>query len=260
MTKTLLIDLSARYRRRLGWWVVAMAAVAVIYVSFFPSIGRSMTDMIDALPSDMIDAFGYQQMGTARGWLASTVFGVLGPTLLLGFGISTAAAIIAGEEESGTLELELTSPVRRSRLLAARAVALTLWLALLVGVTSGTSLAMARVLDMDVPVGSVVSVGARLMIFALLFTSVTLALGAFTGRHGVAIGGASTLAGLSFIADALAPSVGWGWLETVSPHAWYGSGEGLLVGFDAASQTPAVALTFGCLVLAFVGFDGRDLC
>ena len=57
MTVVLFNDLSARYRRRLTWWMVAMAAVAVIYVSFFPSIGGSMTDMLDGLPPEMVDAF-----------------------------------------------------------------------------------------------------------------------------------------------------------------------------------------------------------
>lgn len=259
MTVVLLSDLSARYRRRLLGWVCAVSGVAVIYVSFFPSIGRSMTDMLDGLPPELIDAFGYQQMGTARGWLASTVFGVVGPTLLLGFGISTGAAICAGEEENGTLELELTSPVSRSRLLAARMAALALWVGVLVVVICGTSLAMARLLSMDVPLDAIAAVGGRLLLLATSFTSMSLAIGAVTGRRGFAVGAASTLAALSFMGDALAPSVGWRALTWVSPHAWYGSGEGLLIGFSAANQTPSIALTFACVLAAFGGFCRRDL-
>lgn len=259
ISPTLLIDLFARYRRRLGWWLLMMICLCVIYVSFYPSVGASMTGMVDTLPSEMIDAFGYQEIGTARGWLASTVFGVLGSTLVLGFGISTGSSLCAGEEEAGTLELELTSPLSRSQLIAARIFALAIWIVALVAATVATSFVISQLADMDVPLGAIASAGARLVILSMLFACVAFAIGATTGRQGIATGGASALAAASFMADALAPSVGWDWLARVSPHGWYGTGEALLVGFDAPSQIPAVVIAAGCIAVAFGGFARRDV-
>jgi len=256
---TLLRDLVVRYRRRLAWWTAGMVSVCAIYVSFFPSVGTSMTDMVDSLPTEMTDAFGYQQMGTARGWLASTVFGVLGSTLMIGFGISTGSGVSAGEEEAGTMELELTSPLTRSQILGARVVALAFWISLLVIVTVGASYTIAWLLDMDVPFGAVAAVGGRLVVLTALFTALAIAIGAFTGRQGLAAGAASGLAALSFMADALAPSVGWDWLATISPHSWYGTGEALLIGFDASSQVPGMIAAVALGLVAFVGFARRDV-
>ena len=47
----------------------------------------------------------------------SQLFVFLIPTLFLWFAISRGSGAIAGEEESGTLELLLTHPIKRSRIL-----------------------------------------------------------------------------------------------------------------------------------------------
>jgi len=259
ISATLMQDLFARHRRRLGWWSIGLICVSLIYVSFYPSIGTSMNDMVDALPTAMIDAFGYQEIGTARGWLASTVYGVLGSTLMLGFAISTGASIAAGDEENGTMELELTAPVTRLQVLGTRIVALVLWIIGLVAVSVVASFAISTVLDMDVPFGAVAAVGARLVVLSALFGALAVAIGAATGSRGLAAGGASAVAAVSFMADALAPAVGWDWLATVSPHTWYGTGEALLVGFDPTSQLAPTLLAFGLMTVALVGFGRRDL-
>lgn len=259
MNTTLLQDLFGRHRRRMAWWSLAIVCVCGVYVSFYPSVGRSMTDMVDTLPSAMIDAFGYQQIGTARGWLASTVFGVLGSTLMLGFAISTGASIGAGDEEDGTMKLELTAPVTRQQVLGTRIVVLGLWIAVLAAVTVVASWVIATILDMEVPFSAIVAVGGRLVLLSAMFAALTLAIGAATGSRALAAGGASAVAALSFITDALAAAVGWDWLATVSPHAWYGTGEALLVGFEPMSQVAPAALAVALAAAALVGFGRRDL-
>ena len=66
-------------RRSLVLWAFALAAVCGIYVSFYPAVGDDqLQSMVDALPPDLSAALGYDQLGSASGYLGATVFGLLG--------------------------------------------------------------------------------------------------------------------------------------------------------------------------------------
>ncbi|MEX2504854.1 MAG: ABC transporter permease subunit, partial [Egicoccus sp.] len=89
-----------------------------MYTSFYPMMGQdaaAIEPFMENMPEGMISALGMDQMASAAGYLQSTVFGLLGPALLLVFAIGTGARTLAGAEEDGTLELELTHPVSRTR-------------------------------------------------------------------------------------------------------------------------------------------------
>jgi ABC-2 type transport system permease protein len=99
-------------RRTLVLWGIAVAAICAMYAAFYPAMGggEEMEALLAAMPQALVEAMGYDQIGTAPGYLTSTVYGLLAPILLLVFAIGTGARLIAGQEEDGTLELELASP------------------------------------------------------------------------------------------------------------------------------------------------------
>ena len=256
-----LTDLLRDQGRSLLKWGVAVAAISTMYIGLYPSMGANgeMQAMIDNLPEAMINAFGYDQIGTAGGWMSSTVYGLIGPLLLLVFGITAGARFIAGQEEDGTLELELTSPASRRALLLQRLAVLWVGLTTLVVVISVVAIALVMSLDLDVGMDRIAAGGIGLWLLAIGFATIAYAVGAATGRRGIALGTAAGAAVVAFVFNAIGPTIEAGWMTAVSPFAWYLEGRPLIDGFDVQGLVLLAVIPVVFTLLAVVRFDRRDL-
>jgi ABC-2 type transport system permease protein len=249
-------------RRSLGLWGLALTAVTLIYVSFYPAVGGDeMASMVESMPEGLSTALGYDQLGSAAGYLTSTVYGLLGPALLLVFGIGKGARLVAGLEEEGGLELELTAPVSRRQVVLERFAGLLASLAALVAVVAAVTLALRAAIDLeDVTAGGILATSLGLLLLTAAFASLTFAAGAATGRRGLALGVGAGLAVVSYVADAIGTIVeDAAWLVDVSPWSWYLAGDPMTAGVDPIGFGLLGAVTLVAAVVALVTFDRRDL-
>lgn len=247
-------------RRSLVLWSIALTAVATLYISVYPAIGGDeMAAMVETIPEGMATAFGYDDIGSAAGYLSSTVYGLLGPVLLLVFAIATGTRLVAGQEEDGTLELECASPISRSRLLLERMVALWCNVAVLIAVLTGVTLALVFAFDLDVAVGNVFAGSTGLLLLVLGFGTIGLAVGAATGRRAIGLGVAAGLAVVAFMLDAIGPTIDAAWMTAVSPFSWYLEDSPLRNGFDVQGLALLAAVPVVAAAIAFAGFTRRDL-
>lgn len=251
----------ARSRRALLGWAIALAAVAGIYIPFYPAMGGAeLQALVDALPSELTSALGYDRIASPEGYLTSTVFGLLGPALMLVFGIGLGARTIAGTEEVGGLELAASAPVRRDVLLAGRIIAMHTQIAVLAAVTFTMTAVLVSVIGMDVGLAGIAAASVGLNLLAIAFATVTLAAGAITGRRAVAVAVGAGSAVAAFVADALSDIVDRGdLLEAVSPFSWYLSGDPVAAGVPILGYVLLGTLTFVAWGVAQVGFLRRDL-
>jgi len=126
-------------RRALVGWGAGMVTVVAMYAAFYPSIKESAADLqsyIDSLPEAIRNIVGAESYTTSVGYLEGEFLNTLGPLLVLIFAIGAGARAIAGEEESGTLDLLLSTPVRRGQVLASKALAIAIAAAVLTGVAA----------------------------------------------------------------------------------------------------------------------------
>lgn len=254
------VNVIGQLRRPLLLWAVALSAVSVMYLSFYPSMGGgAMDDLVADLPEDLVTALGYDVIGTAGGWVTGTVYGLLGPILLLVFAIGTGARLLAGEEEAGTLELEITAPISRRRILTERLLALVFGTCFLVAVVTAVCWLLILALDMDVPFDRLLAGSAGLVLLTLGFGTIAFSVGAATGKRAVAMGAAAALAVLAFVFDALGPAVDQQWMSEVSPFYWYLGQDPLLDGFDWFGLAKLAVIFVVASAVAVVTFPGRDL-
>jgi ABC-2 type transport system permease protein len=243
-------------------WGLAMAGVATMYAAFYPSVRRSAADLqryLEKLPEALKSLLGGDYT-TPAGYLRSEIFSVLGPILLLVFAIGAGSRAIAGEEEGRTLDLLLSTPVRRRQVLFDK------WLSMVV-----TTLGLAVVLALTVAVvgppfdlhmGIIDLAAACLMLFllAVTFGSIALAVGCFTGRRALANGIAGALATLTYVLNVLASAVpGLASLRPLSPFRWYLEPNPLLHGVGAVNVLVLVGVTAIAYALAWWSFERRDL-
>ena len=219
--------------QRRAWvlWSVAVAAVAALYIAVYPSMETMDLDaMMEGFPEGLMTALGYDDMSSAPGYISSTVYGLLGPALLLVFTLGLGARLLAGQEEDGTLELELAAPVSRRRLFLERLAALWLGTLILVAVITATSILLVLALDIEVDSMGLLAGGVGLLLLTGGLGTVAYGLGAATGRRSLALSAGAGVAVLAYILNAIGPLLEAPWMTAVSPFGWYLEGEPLTEG------------------------------
>lgn len=246
-------------RKMFMWWSVALLGVSLVYVAGYKQYAD--TGMMDVqLPEFMSALMGTMDYTSAVGYLNSTFFTLIGSLLVVIFSLTIGARGIAGEEESGMLDVLLAHPVSRTRFALERFAALTTATGLF-GVVSWAAVSMGSWLaEMGIPLGNIAAACTGLAFMGLVMGSVAFAVGASTGRVSVALGVTSGVALASFLVNNLAPVFdGLDAVQKLSPFYYYLSGDPLREGLDAGGLA---VLTFTALVfagLAIWGFNRRDV-
>lgn len=247
-------------RRAILGWAVGIAAFVSLYVGFYPQFQGVAELKQDSMPQGMADFLGIKNMTSPAGYLEATVYGFIGPLLLVFCAIILAARTIARPEEDGGMELLLANPLSRPAFalqrLAAAAGAVTLiaaipWLLV-------TSLAAS--LDIAVPLTNISATSAGAMALAWCFTGIAFLVGAWTGRRAQVVTVAGTLAIASYILRAVAGMVdGLGWLKWLSPFHYYLGADPLRTGWHFGYLAVLVAVALVTAVAGIMVFDRRDV-
>lgn len=252
-------------RRSFAWWSVGLIGLVALMISVYPTVrdNPDLNDLVQNYP-EALKAFiafgGTVDYVSPAGYLGSELFSFMVPLLFLVAAVGNGAGAIAGEEERGTLELLLSAPVQRRRIVTEKLAALVvelvglgvlLWLALWIG---------ARVVGMDISGGRLGAATFDAVALALAYGAIALMLGAATGRRSLAIGltvaaavAAYLLNSLSLLVSALEP------LRPASPFYHYAASDPLRSGLDAAHLSVLLAIVLGAGVVAVVAFDRRDV-
>jgi ABC-2 type transport system permease protein len=211
------------------------------------------------MPQGLMAAMGYDRIDTAAGYLEAVVYGLLGPVLLLVHGIALGGRLIAGQEEDGTLELDFAAPVSRARRYWEwRGAA---WL-LVTGLVAAVTLAVLvsnPVVDLDVSPANVVAAGIGLWLLVGGFVTVAFAVGAATGRRGLAVGIVAGLAVITYVFRGVANAAGIDAYATLSPLSWFLRPDPLANGLDLASTLQLAAITLVAAPVGLWRFRRRDL-
>jgi ABC-2 type transport system permease protein len=249
-------------RRSLPGWTVAIAAVALMYAAFWPSVNSpAMADALRAYPPGVLKALNAGDMSTAQGYLGGSVYGLLVPLLVAVFMIAAGARTVAGDEEAGTLELVLAHPVSRRRLALQRLAGMLLGMAVVAVVVFAVMVAVRAPFELGgVPVGGFVAINLQLALFGMLFGTLAFAVGAATGSRSLALGVSAGAAVLAYLANSVFPQMAaLSWTPKVSPFHWYLGGDPLT---DGIQWGGVAALAITTVVLAAAGtlsFTHRDL-
>ncbi len=249
----------ADHRRGLLGWGLALAGITVMYLAFWPMMGDEMQAAIDGMPEALIRALGYDDIGTGAGYLEAVIYGLLGPVLLLVYGIGLGGRVIAGQEEDGTLELDLAAPVARGRLYWERLAGVWALLTTLVAITTLAVVASNWLFDLEVPGANVLAASLALWLLVGGFATIALAIGAATGRRGAGVAGAAGLATLAYVFRSIGDGAGLDVVAAVSPFAWMLAGDPLVHGLDALGAVKLVLLSVVAAPLGAWRFGRRDL-
>jgi ABC-2 type transport system permease protein len=252
-------------RRSFAWWTVGLAGYVALIASVYPTVrdNPDLEKLVESYPEALkaFVAFGGQfDFTSAAGYLGSELFSFMMPALFLVAAVGHGAGTLAGEEERGTIDLLLSSPLSRTRValekLAAMCVELAalgvvLWLALWLG---------ARAFSMEVSVAHLASATALLVVLALAYGAIAFMVAAATGRKTLAIGltvalavGAYLVNSLASLVEVLEP------FQKATPFYHYAVADPLRQGLDPWHTLFLLAVGAVAAAAGVLLFDRRDL-
>ncbi len=243
----------------LVWWTVAIAAVAGMYSAFYPAIGgMEIGGMLATFPDEVLSVFGWDALLSGPGYVNATVFSLVGAALTLVCAIGAGSRLIAGDDESGLLELELAAPVSRLSVYLQRLA--VLWLTVLAPVLAifVVVLVLNPILDIRIDATRLLVACLGLYLFTAAMGTVSFATGGLTGRRGRALAAGAGLAVVSYLLAYLGPLAKQQWMADISPYWWYSGKRPLMNGADLAGMGLLLALSVVALVAGALGFVRRD--
>ncbi len=173
--------------------------------------------------------------------------------------IGNGSKILAGHEEDGELELELTSPLPRSAIYAQRLAALWAQITVVVGVVSLAILVIDAAEGLAIPRGDLAAATLQLWLLVGFFGSLAFGIGAATGRRGIALGAAAGFAVVSWMFNAIGPTIKQDWMASVSPIGWYMADNPVTRGFQPVDVLLLLAASAVAICVGWFGFGRRDL-
>lgn len=241
--------------------VLMVAAIVAIY----PSLGHnpSLNKLVQSYPGTLKAFLGFGGVvdySSATGYLGIELFSLVLPGLMIAAAVAAGARAIAGEEEHATLDLLLANPISRRRLVLEKAGALATFVALLTFVVFAALAVSNIAAGLDLAVGHLAAAAAATGLLGFLYGSIALAVGAASGRRGLALAVAGAATGAAYVANALGSLVkALSPLRQASPFYQYGTVDPLRHGLTLAHATPLGAGAVAIVALAVFAFTRRDL-
>ncbi len=249
--------------RGLVFWGLGLLALVFYIAAFYPTIATSpeLADLFENLPPAAQAIVGnLADVLSPEGYLNAEIFTLTGPLLLLIYAIGLGSDTIAGEEQRGTLELLLANPISRTRIVLEKLAALVAATGILVLVL-WDGLALGNALyNMGLSVGKLTAATFGLLLLAVSFGSLALALGCWTGRKSWTGGVTGMVAVASYflnttgaVNESLAP------YRKLSLFYYYVGNDPLRNGLDWKGVAVLIGVSLLLTLVALVGFNRRDI-
>ncbi|WP_328474383.1 ABC transporter permease [Actinoplanes sp. NBC_00393] len=247
-------------RRAVLGWAVGVTAFTLIYAGFYPQFKSAAELKQDALPQGMLDFLGVAEMVSPAGYLQASIFGFLGPVLVLLCAVTLIARTIPRPEEDGGMELLLTVPVSRTRFarqrLAAAGAAAT-GVAALPGILL---MILVPAIDMDIPMANVAAASVGLILLTWCFGGIAFLTGAVTGRRASVLAVTGAIGVATYMANAFSDmSDAVDWLRWLSPFHYFIGTDPLHTGWHPGHLLLLVAVGAVTTVAGVILFDRRDV-
>jgi len=252
-------------RTALLWSALGLFLMSLYLVTFFPSIEENyatLTEIFERMgPTITALTGGEMDISTVEGFLATKVFSLTYPVILIAFGIAFGAGLVGSEEESGTLDVLLATPVARWRVVLAKFAALVAFVAVVLAATFLGFVAGAKLVDLEtMRTGRILAGVINLGPLTLFFAALALALSCWRNARGPALGVPVALAAGSWLIHALAgvsdiPA----WLHKLTPWYHYDGQRALLHGPRPGGMLLLLVLAAALVAVAAWSLEHRDV-
>jgi len=174
--------------RSLVIWGVALGGLGALYVALYPSMSGLLEQYMEQAPDQMQQYLGgFQGPMTIEQWLEIEFLNALVPIALPFMVMVMGARALAGGEERKTLDLLLSNPLPRQRVVAGSLGTMALSLAGVLAITWVLTYVAAPLAGVDLSPAALAASLAALWPLCLFFGALALLFSAFVRRSFLAI-------------------------------------------------------------------------
>jgi ABC-2 type transport system permease protein len=209
MAGAVFIETLRRQWKGMLWWGLGIGSLALLDVIIVPSVDalRQMAAMMETLPPFLMQAFGagdIRYLATPEGYLAVQYFGFMLLIFAI-YAVMLGLNVTSNDEERGTMDMFLSLPIARWRLLLEKFVAYSLliagvillsFLCMWLGIVITPALA-------TVEIGKIAVATFAMLPASLLMLAFTILVSVIVRRRGQAIALASVFVIASYFIDTL---------------------------------------------------------
>jgi ABC-2 type transport system permease protein len=246
-------------------WSAGIAIYNIVVISVYKSLSgqsQALNKALDSLPNSTRALFSDTgDLLSPVGYLSSKLYYLVLPMLFIILAINLSNHLLSREEENGTLELILSRPVSRGKLLASKLLSGAAVMLAIGIITTLVTIACLKTTSYDVSILRVVEATGVMLLVSLLFGSVAwlvLAFGRFGRRASIAV--ASFIALGSYLFSSLESVASWlEWPAKLLPFHYYQPSAIINGSYDWWNAV-GLALAFIVITaLTFAAFRRRDL-
>jgi ABC-2 type transport system permease protein len=175
-------------RRSLLAWGVPLGLWSAFVVVIFPSVEGALSKAVQSYPEALKEAFGINQLTSVEQYLQAEMLSLIVPLALGYLAVRAIASGLSGAAESGRLDVLLSAPVARRRLVAASFAATAIELAIVLALTVVLTCIGSLVAGAHLSFGSALAGYANVWPLALLFAGLGAIATGFSLRTSVVTG------------------------------------------------------------------------
>lgn len=250
-----------RFRRNaiIGWGL-GLCFFPIVYLGIYPQVAEEMQGLADL---EIYQAMGVN-LGTFEDWVASILI-LFVPLLTSVYAVINGTGTIAGEEEDGRLEMIVTLPLPRWKIVTAKAIALSIaaFAILLIVSLASAVVFVAIESQVEAEIGAMGISIALLQTWPLVFAvaMISIFLAAFCSRRRIAALAAAVIMIISYFGSNLAGSTSA--LEPFEPFFLFtylaSTGTAVTQGQQAGDMLVLIGTGVVAFALALFFFQRRKL-
>ncbi|MEF8858082.1 MAG: ABC transporter permease subunit [Halolamina sp.] len=245
-------------------FAVVVSLYAVFAVGLFPSVETANVDferLMESYPEALREAFGVEAIGTIEGFLAGELYNFVWVLLLGVYFAYRAGGMIAADIERGRMDLLLSLPISRARLLVEKYASLIVPITVVNIVTGITVYAGTVVIGHAIDPVAIVMVHLLSIPYLLACAAIGLVFSVVLDRADIAQRAALGALFVLYLIESLATSTEqFEALKYLSPTYYYAPTDVLVRESYAVVDTAILGgMAVGLLFCSYLRFKNRDI-
>ncbi len=246
------------------WWSLGIAGINIITLSFYPAFrdqSASLNQVLSQIPKSALSLLSDStDFLSPEGFLSSKIFYIFLPLLFAIFAISLGSSLIGREEKEGTIELLLSRPISRTKLLISKGLG-GLFAYAAVGLVAIASIAgFSAIIHVDVPASNMALATTVAFLLGLTFGALAFFVTMFGRARSASIGVASLYGLGGYLIASFITTVDWlKYPAKLFPFDYYKPSEVLRGTYNYNNLIFIVGVTLVCAIASLIVFRKRDI-
>jgi ABC-2 type transport system permease protein len=245
-------------RRSLLSWGLPIGAWSAFVVAIYPSVEGALSKAISSYPESLKQAFGIAELTSVEQYLNAEMLSLIVPLAVGYLAVRSVASGLSGAAESGRLDVLLSAPVSRRRLVASGFAATAIELAAVLAVSLLITALGGLVAGAGLCFGLALAGFANVWPLALLFAGFGVVATGWSLRTSVVTGSVAGVLVAMYVADLV------GRLDTSLDWIRYGSvfryyGKAIEDGIDPVAFVGVTVVAVAFAALGALLFERRDI-